>query len=46
MELIKLMLEWFDINIKINFSSQLNIKSKKSELVAELVHSVNGTLFI
>ena len=46
MKLIKLMLEWFDINVKISFSSQLNTKSKKSELVAELVHSVNGTHYL
>lgn len=46
MKLINLILKWFEIDININFSSQLNVHSKKSQLVAELVHSVRGTHYL
>ena len=43
---IKLLLNIFDINIKIYFSSEFNLKTKSNQLLVDLLEKVNATHYL
>jgi hypothetical protein len=46
LKLLSACIEWFDIKIDISFSSDLQLSLRKSEMNADIVHKVNGNVYL